>query len=107
MPRCKAKAKSSQKHCRRPTMRGGFVCAQHGGMAPQVKAKAQERDQVAGLIADRSRHPVQMLHCHYCEKWWSAGDDSLAVHVLVAHPKSDDAEVILAWKDPPRVPRDW
>ena len=21
--------------------------------------------------------------------------------------ESDDAEVILAWKDPPRVPRDW
>jgi len=48
MPRCKAKAKSSQQHCRRPAMRGGFVCAQHGGMAPQVKAKAAER--LADLI---------------------------------------------------------
>ena len=34
--------------CGRPPIRGGFVCPKHGGAAPQVRAKANER--LADLI---------------------------------------------------------
>lgn len=36
------------KPCGRPPIKGGFVCPLHGGSAPQVRAKAQER--LADLI---------------------------------------------------------
>lgn len=45
---CRATAKGSGKPCRRPAIAGGFVCRNHGGKAPQVIAKAQER--LADLI---------------------------------------------------------
>ena len=41
--RCKAKAKLSGKQCKRSPINGGAVCRVHGGAAPQVKAKADER----------------------------------------------------------------
>ena len=37
---CTAKAKSTQKRCGNPPIRGGTVCKFHGGGAPQVKAVA-------------------------------------------------------------------
>lgn len=49
MAQCSAKAKRSGIQCLRPAMHGGFVCQKHGGMAPQVRAKAAER-----LLADRA-----------------------------------------------------
>ena len=42
--RCKAKGGT----CRRAAIKGGTVCATHGGQAPQVKRKAAER--LADLI---------------------------------------------------------
>jgi hypothetical protein len=42
MPICKAR-KTNGIPCRAPAIRGGAVCVVHGGAAPQVKAKAQER----------------------------------------------------------------
>jgi hypothetical protein len=42
-PRCTAKAKSTGGRCNNPAIFGGTVCRLHGGSAPQVKAKAQER----------------------------------------------------------------
>lgn len=41
--KCSAKAKGSQRQCRRPPIAGGTVCYIHGGAAPQVKLKALER----------------------------------------------------------------
>lgn len=41
--RCTAKSKRSGTQCRQWAIRGGFVCSMHGGQAPQVKRKAQER----------------------------------------------------------------
>lgn len=32
------------KPCQAPAIRGGFVCVAHGGRAPQVRAKAAERE---------------------------------------------------------------
>lgn len=40
--RCKATARSGEQ-CRRPSMKGGTVCASHGGKSPQVKAAAARR----------------------------------------------------------------
>lgn len=41
--RCTATAKSTGERCQRPAIKGGTVCYQHGGGAPQVQKKAQER----------------------------------------------------------------
>lgn len=40
--RCSART-SAGKPCKRTPMRGASVCASHGGSAPQVRRKAQER----------------------------------------------------------------
>lgn len=40
---CKATASTSGNRCRRAAIPGGTVCAFHGGNAPQVRAKANER----------------------------------------------------------------
>lgn len=42
-PRCKAKSKHSGKQCKKPPIRGAAVCRAHGGAAPQVRRKADER----------------------------------------------------------------
>lgn len=41
--KCRAKSKRSQQQCNRWAIAGGFVCSFHGGKAPQVKAKAEQR----------------------------------------------------------------
>lgn len=46
--KCKAKSKRSGKRCKRDVIRGGTVCAMHGGKAPQVIAKAKIR--LAALV---------------------------------------------------------
>jgi hypothetical protein len=42
-PRCTATAKGSRQRCKRRPIPGGTVCVKHGGGAPQVQAKAEER----------------------------------------------------------------
>lgn len=41
--RCSARSKTTGNQCLRPAIRGGTVCRYHGGAAPQVMAKAEER----------------------------------------------------------------
>lgn len=41
--RCTAKSTRSGERCKRPPIRGGTVCATHGGSAPQVRDAAQRR----------------------------------------------------------------
>ena len=41
--RCTATAKSTGERCKRAAVKGGNVCSMHGGKAPQVERKAQER----------------------------------------------------------------
>lgn len=43
MSQCTAIAKSTGERCQRPAVKGATVCYQHGGAAPQVQKKAQER----------------------------------------------------------------
>lgn len=42
-PQCTATAKGSRQRCKRRPIPGGSVCVKHGGGAPQVQAKAEER----------------------------------------------------------------
>lgn len=49
--RCTATSKGSGARCKRSAIPGGTVCAMHGGSAPQVRAKAQERQLEAGADA--------------------------------------------------------
>ena len=42
--RCTARSKGSGERCKRAAVVGGTVCAMHGGKAPQVKARAEQRD---------------------------------------------------------------
>ena len=75
--RCKATARSGEQ-CRRPSMKGGTVCASHGGKSPQVKAAAarrlaeQEAAKAARLFAapvdiDPARALVELVQ-------WTAGE---------------------------------
>ena len=41
--RCRARSTRSGDRCRKAAILGGTVCATHGGSAPQVRAKANER----------------------------------------------------------------
>lgn len=50
MTQCSATARSTGKQCGRPAMRGGLVCQKHGGMAPQVRALAEVRAEVAKWV---------------------------------------------------------
>jgi phosphopentomutase len=43
MAQCKGKSKQSGKQCLQPAIPGGAVCRYHGGAAPQVIRRAQER----------------------------------------------------------------
>jgi hypothetical protein len=40
---CSATAKATKARCRRSAIMGGTVCMKHGGSAPQVREKANER----------------------------------------------------------------
>jgi hypothetical protein len=48
---------------------------------------------------------IRLVQCNYCELWVPADDDSLSIHVLLSHPHSEESEIGLALKYPPRVPR--
>ena len=52
--RCTARAKSSGVQCKRPPILGGFVCAMHGGKAPQVINKARQRLELAHITPERT-----------------------------------------------------
>lgn len=60
-PQCTATSTQSGKRCRNRPMAGTTVCSTHGGLSPQVRAKAAERlleARVAGEIAKRGWEPV-------------------------------------------------
>jgi len=49
--RCTATASSTGERCKQPAIPGGNVCRFHGGAAPQVEQKAQERlDEMADSV---------------------------------------------------------
>lgn len=59
---CRAKSKQSGKRCKQPPIPGGKVCHYHGGAAPQVKLKAEQRiallvdpalDALSALVRDK------------------------------------------------------
>lgn len=56
--RCRARRKNGER-CKAWAIRGGFVCRAHGGAAPQVRAKAQQRARAAEIyrevVAKRQR----------------------------------------------------
>lgn len=49
--RCHATNKQTGERCGNWSIRGGTICKYHGGSAPQVKAKAQQRLEAAALHA--------------------------------------------------------
>ena len=53
-PICTATSKTSGRRCVKPAILGGTVCIYHGGSAPQVRAKAQERLNLAHITPDRT-----------------------------------------------------
>ena len=54
--RCQAHAKSTGGRCRKPVRAGATVCYWHGGAAPQVKVKADERAHL-----ERARRAAETL----------------------------------------------
>lgn len=57
MAQCTAHSKRTGEPCQRPAIKGGTVCHQHGGGAPQVKDKARQRllEAVDPLMAELIR----------------------------------------------------
>lgn len=65
MGQCTATAKSTGEQCQRAAIKGSNVCHVHGGAAPQVKKKAEERLREAAAPAitdlDQTRREVRDL----------------------------------------------
>ena len=60
IPRCTATSRSGDR-CKHRPIRGGTVCATHGGSAPHVRAKANERlleTKIRGELVSRGWEPV-------------------------------------------------
>lgn len=65
---CTATAKSTGERCQRPAIKGGTVCYQHGGAAPQVQKKAQERlDEMADSVTANVQKRIDELLNAYDE----------------------------------------
>lgn len=65
--RCTATANSTGERCKNAAIKGGTVCRVHGGSAPQVKKKAQERldrmaDEVTADVAEILRDLTDLYH---------------------------------------------
>lgn len=71
--RCTAKAKSTGERCQRPAIRGSNVCYQHGGAAPQVQQKAQER---LDRMADEVTKDVQEIIDDLVEMYEEADEET-------------------------------
>ena len=66
MSRCTATAKSTGERCQRPSVKGAEVCYQHGGAAPQVQKKAQERlDEMADATTADIQQDIEDLQDEY------------------------------------------
>ena len=64
--RCTAKAKSTGERCKRSAIKGSNVCPVHGGSAPQVKKKAQERlDEMADKTTSDMQSILEDLQTEY------------------------------------------
>src|SRR5262245_5357551 len=60
--RCVATSRSTGERCKMAPMRGTTVCRKHGGKAPQVQRKAQQRIALAeALTRGERRHPWLVL----------------------------------------------
>ena len=58
--RCTATANSTGERCKNAAIKGGNVCRVHGGSAPQVKQKAQERlDRMADDVTADAEDKLQ------------------------------------------------
>ena len=66
-PQCTATSSRSGKRCRRQPIKGGTVCATHGGRAPQVVAAAQRRlvaMEAAGVVIVCATGRPLARYCH-------------------------------------------
>jgi hypothetical protein len=70
---CTATAKSTGNRCLQPAIPGGTVCRYHGGAAPQVKAKAEER------LAEKLKVPLDLAVNDLKTKLEAGGVDSKVV----------------------------
>jgi len=59
---CTATAKTTGNRCQNASMKGTNVCRMHGGQAPQVQKKAQERlDDMADSVTEEMQEKVMDL----------------------------------------------
>jgi len=77
--RCTATASSTGERCKNSAIPGGNVCRFHGGSAPQVKKKAQERLEE---MADAATKEMQNRLSDIFDRMDSADDHSEYVKLL-------------------------
>lgn len=78
---CTATAKSTGERCQRSAIKGGRVCPVHGGKAPQVEKKAQER---LDRMADEVTADVQEILDDLADQYDHADlDDKLAIQSAI------------------------
>lgn len=83
MTQCTATAKSTGERCQNDAIRGGTVCWQHGGAAPQTQAKAQER---LDRMADEVTADMEALIEDLAEQYNRADpDDKVDIHRELRH----------------------
>lgn len=105
--RCTAHRKNGEP-CKRPPIRGGTVCASHGGSAPAVRAAAERRltDQRARSLAQELAAQQQPMHIGdvYTElldlatvvvAWRKLLQERLDGHEDTGEPVTDRSDVIL------------
>ena len=77
--RCTAKAHSTGERCKNAAIKGSNVCRVHGGSAPQVKRKAQER---LNEMADATTASIQQDIKDLQKEYERAEDPKVKIAIL-------------------------
>jgi hypothetical protein len=92
--RCSARRRSGDR-CHAFAITGGWVCAAHGGRAPQVRAAARQRVIMAQL--ERGLNESQRMHERRVEAWHEARREQVAELLGIPVENVNRAALLRCW----------